>query len=244
VSLWLLLVVGVAVGAALFVVGVHMLRPAWGDKGTRADVGVALITATVISLAVFVLQILDENRLQRDDAKRQDEVANQALRLQLEERSNMRKIDLSKQDLRNINLPGKHLEDADLSQTDLEGANLEGVHLEGATLRDAHLEGANLQDAHLDGANLEDAHLEGGTTLDRAHLADADLFGTQLTGAELYNADLSGAKAMNANFAGAVIRGWNVARLQYDGRTVFPNGKSYKCSTAPCLLPGPKSPRR
>jgi uncharacterized protein YjbI with pentapeptide repeats len=234
VSLWLLLIVGVVVGAALFVVGAHMVRPAWGEKGTRADVGVALITATVISLAVFVLQILDENRLQRDEAKRQDAAANQALRLQLEERSNMRKIDLSKQDLRNINLPEKHLEQADLSDANLEGANLEGVHLEGAKLADAHLEGANLADAHLDG----------GTTLDRAQLTNADLFGTQLMQAELYNADLSGANAMKANFAGAVITGWNVARLQYDGRTVFPNGRSYKCSTAPCLLPGPKAQRR
>jgi uncharacterized protein YjbI with pentapeptide repeats len=218
-----------------------MLRPAWGDRGTRADVGVALITATVISLAVFVLQILDENRLQRDDAKRQDESANQALRLQLGLASRLGKMDLHGQDLRQINLPQKHLEGADLSDAHLEGANLEGVHLERARLLNAHLEGANLQRAHLEGADLQDAHLDGDTTLDRAHLANANLFGAQLTGAELYGADLSGAKAMKANFKGAVYKGWNVDRLQYDNRTVFPNGKTYKCNTAPCLLPAAKT---
>lgn len=242
-SLWLLLAVGVVLGAVFVAVGAHMLRPAWKETGTRADVGVAVITTTVIGLAIFVLQILDENRLQRDDAKRQDESANQALRLQLGLASTLGKMDLHGQDLRQINLPQKHLEGADLSDAHLEGANLEGVHLEGARLIDAHLEGANLQDAHLDRADLQDAHLDGGTTLDRAHLAHANLFGAQLMGAELYDADLHGAKAMKANLTGAVYKGWNVAKLQYDGRTVFPNGKTYRCSTAPCLLPGAKASR-
>ena len=52
-----------------------MIRPSWGEQGTRADVGVAVITTTVISLAIFALQILDENRLER-----QDETARSSLR--------------------------------------------------------------------------------------------------------------------------------------------------------------------
>jgi uncharacterized protein YjbI with pentapeptide repeats len=245
VSLWLLLVVGIVLGAALFAVGARMLSPVWGDEHTRADVGVAVITTTVISLAVFVLQILDENRLQRDDARRQDELANQTLRLQLGLSPALNKMDLRNQDLREINLPQKHLEEADLSGAHLEGANLEGVHLERARLLDTHLEGANLVDAYLDGANLEGAHLDGGaTTLDRAHLRNANLFGAQLANAELYGADLRDAKAMNANFDGAVISGWNVARLQYDSRTVFPNGKTYSCNAPPCFLGDKAKPRR
>src|SRR4051794_24419216 len=67
VSLWLLLVIGVAPGFALPGVGVQLVKPAGREKGPPPDVGVPVITTTVIPPAIFVLQILDENRLQRQD---------------------------------------------------------------------------------------------------------------------------------------------------------------------------------
>lgn len=242
VSLWLLLAVGVVLGAALLAVGAHMLRPAWSDPHTRADVGVAVITTSVISLAVFALQILDENRVRRDDAKRQEELADQTMRLQLGLSPQLRNMDLHSRDLREINLPGKHLEDADLSAAHLEGANLIGVHLQRARLLGAHLEGANLSDAHLERANLQNAYLDGGTTLlDGAHLVGANLFDAQLTEAELYSADLRAANAMNATFEGAVTDGWNIAGLQYNSRTVFPSGRRYPCKAPPCSWPAKRA---
>jgi len=118
------------------------------------------------------------------------------------------------------------------------------VHLEGARLLGAHLERANLNGAYLERAKLADAYLDGGTTLHNAHLRSADLFGAQLMNAELHGADLRGAIGIKANFAGAGVDGWNVAGLQFDKRTVFPNGKSYPCNPPPCFIPAKaKQPR-
>jgi uncharacterized protein YjbI with pentapeptide repeats len=224
-----------------------MLRPAWGEAGARADVGVALITATVISLAVFVLQILDENRLQRDDSRRQDELSNQALRLQLGISSELKNMDLHGQDLRAINLPQKHLEAADFSQADLSDANLEGAHLENASFFGANLQRANLRDAHLEHADLRNVD---GTEmlLDRAHLAVAKMNGAQLMDAELYDADFQYVNASGANLKGARVdtRWKGAVRLRYDRDTVFPNGRSYPCppAQAPCILPDKASQSR
>jgi uncharacterized protein YjbI with pentapeptide repeats len=230
VSLWLLLAVGVALSIALLAVGVHMVRPSWSEQGTRADVGVAAITTTVISLAIFVLQVLDENRLQRDDAKRQDEAANQALRLQLGLSSNLKRMDLHGQDLRGINLPQRNLQQADFSGADLSDANLAGADLtgkaqfHGTQLERANLTGAQLQEATLDGADLDEG------TLDHADLSGASLVGAQLQGASLYYAALRGANVAGANFRGAVIGGSDGGGMFYDRRTVFPDGTTLSCA--------------
>jgi uncharacterized protein YjbI with pentapeptide repeats len=229
VSLWLLLVIGVALAIALLAVGVLMVRPSWGDRGTRADVGVAVITTTVISLAIFVLQVLDENRLQRDDAHRADQAANQALRLQLGLSSRLKSMDLHGQDLSGINLPQRNLVEANFSDADLSGANFAGANLQGTHFDDAHLEGANLGAAHLNGAFLDGAHLDGQTNLNFADLTGASLVGTRLEGASLYNAHLSGVNAAGANLIGATIDGSAGGGLQYNSRTVFPNGRTRPC---------------
>jgi|SRR4051794_14525369 uncharacterized protein YjbI with pentapeptide repeats len=213
-----------------------MLRPAWGETGTRADVGVALITATVISLAVFVLQILDENRLEREDTQRQDQAANQALRLQLGLSKSLQNMDLHGQDLRGIILSEKHLESANFQDADLSGANLQGDVLTYASLGGADLEGANLSHAQLDYADLTDAHLGGKTLIVGADLRNANLLRAQFQGATLDAANLRGAIASGANFSGAVTNSAKGDGLQYDGQTVFPNGKTRSCSNPPCIL--------
>jgi len=215
-----------------------MVRPSWSDRGTRADVGVAVITTTVISLAIFVLQILDENRLGREDAKRQDQLANQALRLQLGLTANLSSMDLHGQDLREINLPNKHLERADFTNADLTGADLAGAHLERAHLLGANLEGANLAGAYLEGADLRNADFSN-VVLDGANLENATLNGARLAGASLSGSDFAGVKAYGTDLAGAAVgKDWNAANLQYDSHTVFPNGKTYACKSETCSLPG------
>jgi uncharacterized protein YjbI with pentapeptide repeats len=238
VSLWLLLVVGFVLGAVLIGLGVHMLRPAWSERGTRADVGVALITATAISLAIFALQILDENRLERDDAARQEESANQALRLQLGLSSSLRGMDLAGEDLHGINLPQRHLEGADFSGADLSGANLEGAFLDDASFSGAELEGVDLKGARLVRANFRDANIGGQSQLDRANLTNANLEGAEVRGASLYDSIFDGVHASGANFGGSVVTDdWKVDGMEYDRATVFPNGKRYPCCAAPCHLP-------
>jgi uncharacterized protein YjbI with pentapeptide repeats len=238
VSLWLLLVVGFVIGGVLIAVGVHMLKPAWSDQGTRADVGVAVITTTAISLAIFALQILDENRLERDDANRQEESADQALRLQLGLSTALRGMDLSGKDLHGINLPQKHLEGADFSNADLSGANFEGAFLNGASFNGAELAGVDLKGARLVKADLRNADLGGEAQLDYANLTNAKLQGAELPSASLYGSVFDGVHASGANLDDAVVtQDWKVEGMEYDSKTVFPNGKRYPCCRAPCILP-------
>ena len=214
-----------------------MIRPSWNEPGTRADVGVAVITATVISLAIFILEILDENRLERQDETRQEQSANQSLRLQLGLTSSLRGIDLSSKDLHGIFLPQKNLEAADFSDSDLSDANLEKARLTGATFNRANLEGANLSGAHLTGAHFRDARLDGSNTvLDNADLTGAELLGAQLQKASLSGADLRGATATDANFRGAVTSSSQAVGVYYNGNTVFPDGKKHPCKSGLCMV--------
>jgi uncharacterized protein YjbI with pentapeptide repeats len=234
VSLWVLLIVGVALAVVLLGVGAHMIRPSWSEQGTRADVGVAVVTTTVLSLAIFVLQVLDENRLQREDVKRQDEAANQALRLQLGLSKTLKNMDLKGQDLSGINLPGKHLDSAHFDGADLSDANLAGAFLPSTHFPRADLEGANLGLSHLGRADLSHADL------DRAFLEAADLELAHLDYATLKNADLGYANlyhayAYRADFSGATGSP-QADGMYYNSNTVFPNGKTLSCKSAQCTL--------
>jgi uncharacterized protein YjbI with pentapeptide repeats len=104
-----------------------------------------------------------------------------------------------KTDLRGADLRGADLRDADLRDADLRGADLRGADLRGADLRDADLRGADLRDAVLRGADLRDAVLRG------ADLRDADLRGADLRGADLRGADLRGADLRGADLSDAVL---------------------------------------
>ena len=129
-GLWLILLIGLAIGGAMVLAGVRLLRPQWKAQDTRTQTGIALVTASVISVAIFVLQILDEDRLRREDAKRQDQVANQALRLQLALTTGpLQFMDLNGEDLRKVNLVEKNLSEAIFNAADLREANLRGAIL-------------------------------------------------------------------------------------------------------------------
>ena len=228
-SLWLLLLVGVLLGFVLLAVGVHMIRPSWNEQGTRADVGVAVITTTVISLAIFILQILDENRLERQDETRQEQSANQSLRLQLGLTSSLRGIDLSSKDLHGIFLPQKNLEAADFSDSDLSDANLEKARLTGCDLQPREPRGRQSERCPPDAALTSGTRGSDGskTVLDNADLTGAELLGAQLQKASLSGADLRGATATDANFRGAVTSSSQGVGMYYNGNTVFPDGKKH-----------------
>lgn len=235
-ALWLILAVGLVIGLAMAWVGVRLLQPEWQLQDTRTQTGIALVTAAVISVVIFVLQILGEDRLRRDDAKREDQVANQALRLQLALSTGpLMFMDLTGEDLRKVNLVQKNLtqaifDGADLREANLRGARLVRARFSNAKLGRANLYRAKLQRATLDGATLDEAIMSE-ANLSRAILRDAHLVGTFLDSADLRCADAQG-----ADFTDAVVGGWKIAGLQYDGETIFPNGKKLVCADPPCPL--------
>ncbi|MEM7131969.1 MAG: pentapeptide repeat-containing protein [Chloroflexota bacterium] len=131
--------------------------------------------------------------------------------------------DLRDADLRDVDLVGADLRGADLRKTDLKGANLYladlvGADLRGADLRDADLKGANLRDANLRGASLRKTDLRG-ASLRKADLSNADLFL-----ADLYLADLRGADLRGADLRDADLRDTDLTIVQYDERTIWPDG--------------------
>jgi uncharacterized protein YjbI with pentapeptide repeats len=247
VALWLILVLGLFVAALLVVTGAYLLKPYWGERQTRADVGIALITLSVISLAVFVLQVLDENRIEKDDARRQREAAaassalqvglqHQAFVLQLELKDNLRKMFLP---------PGTDMHGIFLLQKDLRYAVLEQVDLHGSVLNGSQLAGADLNGVDLQGAKLEGGHFFAVSkgeplpvVMDGANLSGTDFEGADLRQAELTNADLRRADVAGARLAGADWSGAKLAGLRYDSTTVFPGKPSRRCRPGrSCKLP-------
>ena len=85
----------------------------------------------------------------------------------------------NKANLRGVNLWGADLRGANLSEADLRGANLMGADLRGANLSEADLRGANLWVADLSEADLR------GANLSEADLNEADLRGANLRGAKI-----------------------------------------------------------
>jgi hypothetical protein len=239
VAFWLILVAGLAVGLTMVVAGVRLLRPHWKERETRIQTGIALLTASVISVAIFVLQIIDEDRAGREDAKRQEGIANQALRIQLALTSRpLTFMDLSGENLRNVNLPQRDLSGAIFNRADLREANLRGAVLEKAQFAEANLEGAILTRAKLNDAEFPGASLKG-ALMPSATLTGAVLDGAKLDDAELSFADLRCAGALGASFDGAARDGWDIRGLRYDEKTVFPDGTTRECADPPCEIKGP-----
>ena len=238
-AFWLILGIGLAVGLSMVVWGARLILPHWSGEQTQVQIGIALLTASVISVAIFVLQFIDEDRLRREEARRQEGIANQALRIQLALTSRpLTFMDLSGEDLRNVNLPQRDLSGAIFNGADLRDANLRGSTLVRARFVSASLEDAILTRTNLDHADLGDANLSG-ALMTSATLKNANLVDVDLDGAELYSVDLRCARALGANFDGAVIDGWEIRGLQYDETTVFPDGKKRECSAPPCVVRGP-----
>jgi uncharacterized protein YjbI with pentapeptide repeats len=233
-------VAGFVIGLSMVMAGVYLLRPQWKAKNTRTDMGIALVTAAVISVAIFVLQILDENRLRREEVQRQNEAANQALRIQLAlSEGPLKFMNLRGQDLREVNLVAKILDDAIFDGADLREANLRDALLRGARFVDARLDRADLREAQLTPSALGKAILEGASFEEaimwKTKLMWASLRDARLVRAELYAADLRCAEVQGAEFTGAVVEGWKIAGLQYDEETVWPNGETRECADPPCV---------
>lgn len=238
VSLWVILAGGFAVTAAAVALGIRLMRPTWSNPETRRDLGVAVITAAVFSFAVFVLGVVDESRLRREEDSRQRlelrvEARQRAreerdsLRLQVALQKDLSGIDLRGRDLHAFFLRGKILREAQLAEADLRDANLAG-----ADLRKADLRFSRLARAILDGSQASDA------LFNRADLRRATLIGATLTNADLSNANLRFANVSGANLTGASVAGLKVFGLQWDARTVWQDGKTRECSSPPCVVGG------
>jgi len=156
--------------------------------------------------------------------------------------------DLEGADLRGANLKDAFMNDANLFDADLGGANLTGANLrsanftganlasaflKGADLRNAKLMDADFTDAILGGANLTGANLRGANfqlaILEGAILQGLDLQGLDLRDAYLVRADLRDAYLRGADLRGANLKGADLADadltgVEYDAKTVWPQG--------------------
>jgi hypothetical protein len=220
---WTLAVIGAAVLVAAVVPGLWLWWPGRKDAGKRSDLGVALMTGTLVAFAVLVVQILFELRLDRLEEDRQvaQDARNEILRRQAEHQSLALAIGLQ-QDLTGLDLKGRDLSGLFLGRKRLVHAQLEESNLEGA-----FLSGSNLTDANLRGARLPDANLDD-TRLELAILTRADLRGARLRGARMANADLSQADLRGAELTDAVLVGAAIGGARYDAETKWPTGADVK----------------
>jgi uncharacterized protein YjbI with pentapeptide repeats len=219
----MLAVIGGAVLLAVVVPGLWLWWPGRREARNRSDLGVALMTGTLVAFAVLAVQILFELRLDRLEKERQvaQDARNEILRRQAEHQSlglavglqhNLTGIDLRGRDLSGLFLGRKRLKDAQLAESNLEGAFLAG----------SNLVGANLQSARLPHAILDD------TLLEAAILTGADLRGARLRGARMEDADLSQADLRGAVLTDAVLAGAAIGGARYDSLTKWPTGADVK----------------
>jgi uncharacterized protein YjbI with pentapeptide repeats len=181
-SIWLITILGGAFAALCIVLGVYFIRPGWNSGGSRSDLGVALMTGAVISVAVLGLQIANELRVE-DVEKRRQLLASIGSSMRLDG------IDLSGEDLEGVHLGSKIFDDARFVGTDLQGANLSRSRFERATFEGADLREANMRATDFQGAHFQDANLSG-ATLHSACLREADLRGADVRAKELTATDV------------------------------------------------------
>lgn len=237
VSTWAVLGLGTAVVATVVVPGVLLWWPSRGERASRSDLGVALMTGTVIAFAVLAVQVLFELRLSRLE---EDRAAAQASRdaaeaLEADRRDLSMTIGLSR-DLRGIDLRARDLSGFYMAKKDLRGVQFIDARLENAVLWKANLEKADLRGARLNGAMLDDAALTG-AWLSRADLRGASLRGAKLRGADLSRADLRSAELQGARFAGAALDGADLRGARYDRSTTWPAGfRMSRCRYDVCTV--------
>lgn len=235
-SLWLILAGGLVVTAAAVAIGVRLMLPTWSQADTRRDLGVAVITAAAFSFAVFVLGVLDESRLRREesnrqrleqqiDARQRAREERDGLRLQVALQRDLTGIDLRGRDLRDFFFRRKILREAQFTGADMRGANLSGADLQRADLRSVRAVGAIL-----DGA------LAGDTLFNSADLRRATLIDATLTNADFSSANLRFANISGADLTGASLAGARFFGLQWDGRTIWQDGKPRECTNPPCVV--------
>ena len=214
---WMLVAVGAAVLVMGVVPGVWLWWPAHEDASSRSDLGVALMTGTLVAFSVLIIQVLFDSRASRMEHLRQaaQETRNHILQQQTEHQNLGLAIgmqhDLRGIDLRGRNLSGFFLARKQLNEAQLSLARLDKAVLTGTDLSDANLVGARLRRAFLDDSTLV------GAILTRADLRGAYLRGARLRDADLSQADLRGADLTDATLAGAALGG-----ARYDASTKWP----------------------
>ncbi len=126
-------------------------------------------------------------------------------------------------DLRRANLEG-----AALARANLEGVNLQQANLCKAYLGETILRAADLREARLHGANLRQVVLESatlaGADLTDAYLAVSDLREADLSYSRLQSANLWQARLQGANLSYADLRDATLYGIEFDGRTILPDG--------------------
>jgi uncharacterized protein YjbI with pentapeptide repeats len=119
------------------------------------NLGVGLLTGTVTTMAVLLLQwtLTEADQQQEELQRKQDQRQEEVLRQQAEQQTFELSLALTS-DLTGFNPKGRSLAEAYLS-----GKKLNSAKLEKADLREAELRGADLTAADLDGANMTGANL-------------------------------------------------------------------------------------
>jgi uncharacterized protein YjbI with pentapeptide repeats len=188
--------------ATIFLAGMFLWWAGRKEEGSRSNLGAALLSGTLIAVAVFGVQWSAEEQRRRIAER-------QGIQLTIGFQHDLTGIDLSGADLSRFYLRGKILEHANL-----EGTNLESATLSAANLNDANLQGADLSFAIVDKGHLESTDLTG-ANLTYTILTDADLryarFGQRYVGmtllksrwqyTDLSHAHLDGADLRNASFS-------------------------------------------
>lgn len=129
-----------------------------------------------------------------------------------------------KLDLRDIDITNADLMEANLSGVILTGANLQWVNFIGANLSQANLTEANLSgaifyEANLQQANLCEANLQT-AVLRKANLTRAMLYEANLEGAILYDANLQEAILYNANLEETILCDANLQGANLEGSNI------------------------
>jgi uncharacterized protein YjbI with pentapeptide repeats len=218
--------------ALIFVIGMVLWWAGRRDEGSRSNLGAALLSGTLIAVAVFGFQWSAEQQRQRLAAR-------QSIQLTIAFQKDLTGIDLSGADLSRLYLRGKILKEANLEGSRLrnarmDGANLESANLKGANLGGAVLAAAHLKSASLQGANLADSNFQGadlsyasfgprvaGSTLIGQKPQGSDLSGVNFNGASLRNASFAdGIELNNVDLTYADLRGTNLSLVRL-GRADF-----------------------
>lgn len=225
-STWTLATLGGLVLLVAVVPGVCLWWPSRGDRSARSDLGVALMTGTIVAFAVLLVQVLFDLRLaQLEDARRAQQDHRTEILRQQADRQDLQLTFGLRRDLSGIDLRRRDLRGFYLSRKVLRDAQLVGARLDAAFLSEADLTAADLRRARLPRAVLDDA------LLDEALLTGADLSNASLVGAKLREADLSQADLRGASFDGARLTDVALGGARYDVTTTWP--KDFRMKPCP-----------
>src|SRR6185312_14124002 len=132
---WMLVAVGAGFLATAVVPGIWLWWPARGDASSRSDLGVALMTGTLVAFSVLVVQVLYESRASRVEAVQRDAQVTRDHRLQQQaERQSLALAVGMQHDLRELDLRGRNLSGFFLVRKQLQEAQLSGARLDESVL--------------------------------------------------------------------------------------------------------------